>query len=111
MDIREIYKSLSPDDRLLYSRIRTDMRRLYINAHTTIVKIQNWAVDDDAFLDLIDIKLATLFDRAGLMATTKEVIHKEDAKDIEEEINKAGVTASDRLKAYDPDAWTNGNGK
>lgn len=90
MDIREILAALDPADRILWSQHRTEMRRSYLNAHNTTVGMAAWNDTDDALLDLLDIKLALLFDRAGRFAAVKDVIGKEDAKSIEEVINLKG---------------------
>ena len=90
MDIRELYNSLSPEDRTIYQRIRTDMRKVYLNAHTNIIGMENWQVDDDYFLDLIDMKIAVLFDRAGAIEGIKSPIKKEEVKAIEEKIEDQG---------------------
>ena len=76
MDIRELYKSLSPEDRIIYQKLRTDMRKLYLNAHNSIVGVENWSLEDDALLDLFDIKIAVLFDRAGSIEGLKPVVDK-----------------------------------
>lgn len=90
MDIRALYKSLSPEDRTVYQSIRTDMRKVYLNAHTNIVGMNNWDNSDDAYLDLIDIKLAMLFDRAGHIEGVEPVIEADEAKSIEEKIEVGG---------------------
>lgn len=74
MDIREILMALSPDDRALWSEHRTTMRRSFLTAHNNTVGMGNWSDKDDAFIDLIDIQLALLFDRAGRFETTKDII-------------------------------------
>lgn len=87
-DIREILNALDINNRALWSEQRTIMRRSYLNAHNQTVGMGNWSIEDDAFLDLIDIRLALLFDRAGLLHSTKEIIGngdkiEEDLKDSE----------------------------
>ncbi len=96
MDIRELLKSLSLDDRIAFYRIRNDMRKVYLNAHTNVLGMEHWEEEDDQYLDLLEIKLAVLFDRAGLLDTGgKEVIGKEDAVAIEQNIHKQGDDISD----------------
>lgn len=94
MDIREILAALSPEDRQLWSQHRTEMRRSYLNAHNTTVGMVAWSDNDDAFLDLIDIKLATLFDQSGKLEATKDIIGKDDESRIEAKI----LTDSNTIK-------------
>ncbi len=88
-DIREIIKALSPEDRTLWDQCRNNMRSVYLNAHNSTIGIAGWKSEDDAFLDLIDIRLALLFDRSGKLNTVNEIVSKEDAKPIEASIEKA----------------------
>lgn len=90
MDIRTLYGSLSPEDIALYQKVRTDMRKVYLNAHTNIVHIENWDVTDDAFMDLLDIKIAILFDRAGAIEGLKSAIDKNEEKAIEKNVEAQG---------------------
>jgi len=85
-DIREILNALDIDNRALWSEQRTIMRRSYLNAHNQTVGMSQWSHEDDAFLDLIDIRLALLFDRAGLLHSTKEIIGNGD--EIEQELKE-----------------------
>lgn len=94
-DIREILNALSVDNRALWSEQRTIMRRAYLNAHNETVGIGNWTHEDDAFMDLIDIRLALLFDRAGLLNSTKEIIGDTHI-DIEHDIKKREDDMKDR---------------
>ena len=91
-DIREILNALSIDDRALWSEQRTIMRRSYLNAHNETVGMANWSHEDDAFLDLIDIRLALLFDRAGRLNSVKEIIGNGDK--IEEDLK----ASEDKMK-------------
>ena len=91
-DIREIINALSIDDRALWSEHRTIMRRSYLNAHNNTVGVAKWSPEDDAFLDLIDIRLALLFDRAGRLHAVKEIIGNGDK--IESDLK----TSEDRMK-------------
>lgn len=117
MDIRALYKSLSSEDRSVYQSIRTDMRKVYLNAHTNIVGMEHWNSDDDYFMDLLDMKIATLFDRAGHIEGVKPIVDKEEEKTIEEkiELNGQAVTlklntemseASAKLSAMKPNGET-----
>lgn len=102
-DIRAILESMSQEDRALYSQFRTDMRKCYLNAHNQTVNLSSWQQDDDFFMDLIDIKLMMLFDRAGALNTTKDLGTKEASK-IEETI----IAQGDALKVLDKE-HKNGN--
>lgn len=97
-DIREIMKALDPIDKKLWLQHRTEMRRSYISAHANVIGIPAWDENDDAFLDLIDIKLALLFDRNGYLNSRvgKTVVDQHDGDDIEAAIH-AEVEAN-RLK-------------
>lgn len=98
MDIRKLYASLSEVDRTAYSRIRTDMRSLYLRAHNHVVGIGKWELEDDYFLDLIDIKVAVLFDRAGAIEGAEAPVDKQEEKQIEQSIEKQGDAISDGSK-------------
>lgn len=91
MDIREILKALDEKDRRLWSECRTAMRKVYLTAHNKVLGLSDYEAQDDAFMDLIDIKLALLFDRGGRVNATKPLIG-EDAEKIEEDlINKSEI--------------------
>lgn len=90
MDIREILQAMSVEDRAIWSESRTNMRRAFLYAHNNTAGIANWDAQDDAMMDLIDIRLAMLFDRAGRLSMTTDIIGKEDAKKVEEAIESAG---------------------
>ena len=81
MDITALYKSLSPEDRVIYQQVRTELRKVYLNAHTNILGMEHWSTDDDYFMDLLDIKIAVLFDRAGLIDSAMPVVDKEERND------------------------------
>lgn len=91
-DIREILAALDTDDRALWSEQRTIMRRSYLNAHNETVGIGSWSHEDDAFMDLIDIRLALLFDRGGRLQSHKEIIGNGDK--IEQELK----ASEDKMK-------------
>lgn len=97
MDIRTLFEALSPEDGVLYQKIRTDIRKVYLNAHTNIVHIENWDVTDDAFMDLLDIKIAVLFDRAGAIEGIKSVIDKNEEKAIEDKIEADGNKVTTKM--------------
>lgn len=81
-DIREVLNALDEQDRVLWRQHRTEMRRSYMNAHNTVNGVINWSDKDDAFIDLIDIQLALLFDRAGRFAAPKDIIGADGDKFI-----------------------------
>ena len=93
-DIREILAALDIDDRALWSEHRTIMRRSYLNAHNETVGMGKWSHEDDAFLDLIDIRLALLFDRAGRLQATTDILGQDQKEAIESDL----VHASDKMK-------------
>ena len=95
MDITALYKSLSPEDRIIYQRVRTELRKVYLNAHSAIVGIDKWTTDDDYFIDLIDIKIAVLFDRMGRIEGL--VIDKDKEKDIESDIIKQDEVVKEKM--------------
>ena len=97
LDIREILKSLAPEDKVVWEQCRTEMRRSYITAHNAIVGVTRWDKHDDAFMDLIDIKIAVLFDRAGKIEAVKEVVKAEDANPIEDQVKEAAKVNTDKF--------------
>ncbi len=97
MDIRTLFEALSPEDRVLYQKIRTDIRKVYLNAHTNIVSIEHWDVSDDAFMDLLDIKIAVLFDRAGAIEGVKSPINKNEEKAIEKSVEVQGNKLTEKM--------------
>lgn len=82
MDIREILAAIDEKDKQLWSSCRTNMRKVYISAHNKVVGTANWSHVDDAFLDMMDIQLANLFDRGGRLETTKPLVDNEEAEKI-----------------------------
>ena len=98
LDVREILKALDPQDRMLWSQHRVEMRRSYLNAHNTTVGVVKWETQDDALLDLIDIRLALLFDRAGRLDSVKEVANSGDSDAIEEQLHRTVEKIKDNIK-------------
>lgn len=89
-DIREILKALSPEDKTIWETSRTKMRATFIGVHGATVGSENWTAYDDAFLDLIDIRLALLFEQSGKIAFNgKEIVSPKDAEPIEEAVKQA----------------------
>lgn len=121
LDVREILKVLSPEDKIVWEQCRTEMRRCYLSTHNAVVGIAGWDKHDDAFMDLIDIKIATLFNRAGKIEFTgKDVTGQEEAPAIEEQINHTSKINTQRFlndimrngqNESDPWKMPNGNGK
>lgn len=88
-DIRDVLKGLSADDRALYAEVRTTMRRAYLAAHAAKLPIEQFTMEDDAFLDLLDIKVATLFDRAGVFNHSEGSLDTETAKVLTSDVESA----------------------
>ena len=57
-------------------------------AHTETIGMDKWASEDDRLLDYVDISLALLYDRAGRLISSKELIG-EDKEKIEAAIDSA----------------------
>jgi hypothetical protein len=95
-DIRDVLKGLSVDDRALYQDVRTQMRRAYLYAHSKILPIDKYDHADDAFLDLIDIKIALLFDRAGVFDHVEGNLDTPSANKIALQVEADGMSAATR---------------
>jgi len=92
-DIREIINSLDEQDKQMFCQHRTEMRRSYLTAHNSIIGVHAWDAYDDAFMDIIDLKLAILFDRAGRFEAVKDkTIDDAEIGRIEDEIREAAKT-------------------
>lgn len=91
-DIREVLNALDEQDKRLWSQHRTEMRKSYMTAHNSVLGIAAWDHNDDAFLDLIDIKLALLFDKSGRFTPNwkedkiKEIVTVKDGDNIIKQI-------------------------
>ena len=96
-DIRDVFKGLSPDDRAMYTEVRTTMRRAYLYAHSKVLPIDQYEEADDSFLDLIDIKIAMLFDRAGVFDHVDGNLDTDTAKTTEKIIHNAADSAATRM--------------
>lgn len=90
-DIREVLKGLSPDDRAMYMEARNIMRRAYLAAHAKVLPIDKFEIEDDQFLDLIDIKLAILFDRGGSFDHGQGSLDTKQANEIATNIETAAT--------------------
>src|SRR5438046_1715839 len=88
-DIRDTINSLSIEHKAMWSEHRTCMRKCYLAAVNATIGIDKFEPQDDSFLDLIDIRLALLFDRAGLISSTAKLTGEEEAKTTEAELYKA----------------------
>ena len=95
-DIREILTALSNEDRAMYTQHRNEMRRSYLLAHTETIGMDKWAAEDDRLLDYIDISLALLYDRAGRLIASKELVGEDKVK-----IEMAIDTADENLRKVD----------
>jgi hypothetical protein len=98
-DIREILAAIDENDRLLWQKHRTELRRSYLTAHNSVHGIVNWSDKDDTFMDLIDIQLALLFDRAGRFDAPKDIIGADGntiIKQIEDDVAKAKAGWSEK---------------
>lgn len=73
------------------------MRKVYLTAHNKVLGLADYEAQDDAFMDLIDIKLALLFDRAGRVNTTK-TLTGDDAEKIEEALKQKDFELGQVLK-------------
>ena len=73
------------------------MRKVYIAAHNKVIGVADWSHIDDAFLDMIDIQLAQLFDRSGRLNSTKTIVNNEDAEKIKAEMLKRDNEVKDKL--------------
>lgn len=96
-DIRDVLKGLSLDDRALYTELRTSMRRTYLLAHSKLLPIDKYEATDDAFLDLIDIKIAMLFERGGAFDHNKGVLNVAEAESIEQSVKQDYETAASKM--------------
>lgn len=113
-DIRDVLKGLSVDDRALYSEVRTTMRRAYLGAHARILPIDQYEATDDAFLDLIDVKVAMLFDRAGVFDHSQGHMDTEQVNKTTEAITQGYEGAATRMLrngsgAGEGKPWPKGN--
>lgn len=97
-DISEILNTLDDEDKRLYTQHRTEMRRSYMTAHNSVLGIHTWDSKDDMFLDLIDLKLALLFDKSGRSIADKPIdATKTEVERIENDIKET-------LKSVIPEA-------
>lgn len=115
-DIRDVLKGLSPDDRALYQETRTNMRRAYLAAHAKILPIEQYDENDDHFLDVIDLRIAILFDRAGVFNHVEGHIDTAKAVEIEAKVEDKFESAATRMMKADPhsngaanNAWPKSN--
>jgi hypothetical protein len=93
-DVRDVVARLAPEDRAVWQEHRTCMRKCYLSAVAATVTIDGFVHEDDSFLDLIDIRLALLFDRAGWLPNAESVKAIDEAKYIEGDI----IKAEDKIK-------------
>lgn len=96
-DIRDVLKGLSEIDKAIYTKVRTQMRRAYLYAHSKTLPIEQYAEEDDAFLDMCDIKIAMLFDRAGVFNHVEGNLNTEAAKEVEKTLHNASDSLATRM--------------
>jgi hypothetical protein len=96
-DIRDVLKGLSIEDRAIYTEVRTQMRRAYLYAHSKTLPIDQYTEEDDAFLDMCDIKIAMLFDRAGVFNHVEGNLNTEAAKEVEKTLHDASDSLATRM--------------
>ena len=99
-DIRDILKGLDADHRAVYAETRTTMRRAYLYAHSKILPIDQYEEKDDAFLDLIDIQTALLFDRAGTFNHVDGHLSSDTAKTLTDKVTESAATAMMKDKGW-----------
>lgn len=104
-DIRDVLKGLSPDDRAAYMQARNTMRRAYLAAHAAVLPIDKFEIEDDQFLDLIDIKLAILFDRAGVFNHAEGSVDVEQVKDIQSAVESAATRMMKATQLNQTNGW------
>lgn len=81
------------------------MRRAFLVAHNNTVGIDSWRDKDDAMMDLIDIKLAELFDDCGKLEASEDIIHKDDSDKIIDKIVENGDKISAATKSLLANKW------
>lgn len=108
-DIREILAALSDEDKALYTEHRNEMRRRYMIAHNQTLGLDKWGATDDQFLDYMDIMLALLYDRAGRLTATKDILGDDKSK-FEKDIDTIDSNLNKINAATKHDGWSNGMG-
>lgn len=98
-DIRAILETMDDDAKLDYKTWRAQIRKVYVTAHTHLLGAKAWDSTDDDFLDLIDARLAVLFDRGGAIVTNEPL---DIAKQVDE-LGKQVLEQDDKIrdKVYD----------
>lgn len=71
-DLRIAMDQLTDDDKLRFLAARNEMRRTYFSNHADVLGMHNWDQTDDTVLDMLDLKLLTLFRRSGSLLATAE---------------------------------------
>ena len=91
-DIREVLKGLDAEDRAVYAETRNVMSRAYLAVHSRVLPIDKFNIEDDQFLDLIDIQVALLFERSGRFDHSQGSIDTDKAKEatdaVESEVTR-----------------------
>lgn len=101
-DIRDILKGLDPEHRAIYTECRTTMRRAYLSALAKVLPIEQYNGDDDYFLDLIDIKIAQMFDRAGFFDHSEGKLGDDKAKVIGQDIEQSAKLEEKQVVNHEP---------
>jgi len=96
-DIRDVLKGLDADSRAVYTEVRTQMRRAYLYAHSKALPIEQYNQEDDNFLDMIDIKIAMLFDRAGVFNHVEGHLNSDKAAEVEQTLHQASDSLATRM--------------
>lgn len=96
-DIRDVLKGLDIDSRAIYTEVRTQMRRAYLYAHSKTLPIEQYNQEDDNFLDMIDIKIAMLFDRAGVFNHVEGNLNTTTAVEVEKTLHNAADSMATKL--------------
>ncbi len=105
-DIRDVLKGLDVESRAIYTEVRTQMRRAYLYAHSKTLPIEQYTEEDDAFLDLLDIKIAMLFDRAGVFNHVEGNLNVEASVEAEKTLRNASDSLATRLMKTNGSGWT-----
>lgn len=71
-DLRIAMDQLTDADKQRFLTARNEMRRTYFTNHADVLGMHNWDETDDTVLDMLDLKLLTLFRRSGSLLATVE---------------------------------------
>ncbi len=85
------------------------MRRAYLYAHSRALPIDQYDESDDSFLDMIDIKIAMLFDRAGVFNHVEGKLDTKLAAEVGTTLHAASDSLATRMMKQNGPAWPKGN--